>query len=162
VSKATTLAVLAVVWGMIALFGGDRIALAQAGSTGGTIGKQDKSVSGGEEQPPTARKSATSHNSEREQLLPQTIRLTESSYGGTFSITLQRSGAKIYEGTYSNGVVTTFAMTNFTAGTVTMTRSDKPTWGAVTGTYVGHRHGNSATGHAPLSNGATVNWDASW
>jgi len=30
--------------------GGDRMAFAQAGSTGGTIGKTDKSVSGGEEQ----------------------------------------------------------------------------------------------------------------
>jgi hypothetical protein len=135
-----------------------RLVLAQAGSTGGTIGKQDKSVSGGEEPRTTARKSATTHNSS----LPQTIRLTESSLAGTFSITLQRSGAKIYEGTYSNGVVTTFAIVNFTTDTVTMTRSDKPAWGAVTGTYVGHRYGNSATGNAPLSNLGTVTWDASW
>jgi outer membrane receptor protein involved in Fe transport len=37
--------------------GGDRIAFGQAGSTGGTIGKTGKSVSGGEEERPGDRKS---------------------------------------------------------------------------------------------------------
>jgi hypothetical protein len=37
---------------LIALLAVDRVALGQAGSIGGTVGKTDKSVSGGEEQTP--------------------------------------------------------------------------------------------------------------
>jgi hypothetical protein len=39
---------IAVICGWAALFGADQAALGQAGSTGGTIGKTDKSASGGE------------------------------------------------------------------------------------------------------------------
>jgi hypothetical protein len=52
VTKATTLAA-ALALGMAAWIAADRIAMAQAGSIGGTIGKQDKSVSGVVEQPTT-------------------------------------------------------------------------------------------------------------
>jgi hypothetical protein len=41
---------IAVVCCLIALFRADRTALAQAGSTGGTLGKTDKSASGGDNQ----------------------------------------------------------------------------------------------------------------
>jgi hypothetical protein len=40
---------------MVALLVADRIAFAQAGSTGGTIGKTDKSISGSEETPVSRR-----------------------------------------------------------------------------------------------------------
>jgi hypothetical protein len=49
--KSVTLAVVAISC-LIALLAVDRVALGQAGSTGGTIGKTDKSVSGEEEQTP--------------------------------------------------------------------------------------------------------------
>jgi hypothetical protein len=42
---------LVVLLALAVLLAADRIALAQAGSTGGTIGKSDKSVSGGESEP---------------------------------------------------------------------------------------------------------------
>jgi hypothetical protein len=42
---------IAVVCSLAALVGVDQTAFAQAGSTGGTLGKTDKSVSGGDEQP---------------------------------------------------------------------------------------------------------------
>jgi hypothetical protein len=42
---------------MAILLGANRTALAQAGSTGGTIGKTDKSTSGGEDESPGRRKS---------------------------------------------------------------------------------------------------------
>lgn len=48
--KSVTLGIVTIIC-FFALLAVDRIALGQAGSTGGTIGKQDKSVSGGEEQP---------------------------------------------------------------------------------------------------------------
>jgi hypothetical protein len=151
---------IAVVCCLATLVGVDQTALAQAGSTGGAIGKTDKAASGGEEPRTTARTSI--HNSGREQSLPQTIRLTERAPTVTFSVTLQRSGGRIYEGTISHGYVTIFTMVNFTTDTVKMTRNDNPTWGSVTGTYVGHRAGNSATGRATISNALTTTWDASW
>jgi SH3-like domain-containing protein len=46
--KSVTLGVVAILCGMAAVRSIDRIALGQAGSTGGTIGKTDKSVSGGD------------------------------------------------------------------------------------------------------------------
>lgn len=51
-----TLGIVAII-SLIALLAVDRIAFAQAGSTGGTLGKTDKSVSGGEEERPGDRKS---------------------------------------------------------------------------------------------------------
>jgi hypothetical protein len=160
--KFITICAIASICWMDALLFTHTTALAQAGSTGGTIGKTDKSASGGEEHQTTARKSATSHNSGEAQALPRTIRLVENSFAGTFSITLRSSGGKNYEGTFSHGYVTTFTMVTFSKETVKMMRNDKPAWGAVTGTYVGHRDGNSATGTAPVSNGITVTWEASW
>jgi hypothetical protein len=50
---------------LIAFLATDQTALAQAGSTGGTIGKTDKSVSGGEEQTPEE-KTARPKRSSRE------------------------------------------------------------------------------------------------
>src|SRR5215472_9713357 len=41
---------------MVALVAADRSAFAQAGSTGGTLGKTDKSASGGEDQPQARQK----------------------------------------------------------------------------------------------------------
>jgi hypothetical protein len=52
---------------LIALLPTDRIALGQAGSTGGTLGKTDKSASGGEEQsarPSTRKRAAAKSNCE--------------------------------------------------------------------------------------------------
>jgi hypothetical protein len=54
--KPGTLGTVAIVC-LIALLAVERIALGQAGSIGGTIGKTDKSVSGGEEERPGDRKS---------------------------------------------------------------------------------------------------------
>jgi hypothetical protein len=47
--------IVAVVCSLAALFAADRIAFAQAGSIGGTVGKTDKSASGGEEPSSPAR-----------------------------------------------------------------------------------------------------------
>jgi hypothetical protein len=44
---------------------GDRIAMGQAGSTGGTIGKTEKSASGGEEAQPATSSKASRHASRR-------------------------------------------------------------------------------------------------
>jgi hypothetical protein len=48
---------IAIICSLAALVGVDQTALAQAGSTGGTLGKSDKSASGGEEKAPGYEKS---------------------------------------------------------------------------------------------------------
>jgi hypothetical protein len=140
--------------------------LAQAGSTGGTIGKMDKSISGGEDQPsslPRARSGRPAdREASREDSLPKTIQISERALGGHWTITLHNVGGNNYHGTWSHGYVTSFTMTSFTKTSVKMERTDKPAIGAVTSNYSGSRNGNHAAGEASHSNGFTSNWDASW
>src|SRR5271168_2171947 len=108
--------------------------LAQAGSTGGSIGKTDKSISGGEDQPaspPRARSSRPAErDSRREESLPGTIQLNEHALGMHWSITLRNAGGNNYNGTWSHGYVTRFTMTSFTKTSVKMERTDKPVFGS--------------------------------
>jgi hypothetical protein len=57
-------------FGLALWLSSDRIVFAQAGSTGGTIGKTDKSVSGGEEVAPPARPGARPTERRRNQANP--------------------------------------------------------------------------------------------
>jgi hypothetical protein len=59
------------------------VALAQAGSTGGTIGKQDKSISGGDSQnePPTSARSNLHPNISPSQAKANQIRVTSATFG---------------------------------------------------------------------------------
>jgi hypothetical protein len=140
--------------------------VAQAGSTGGSIGKMDKSISGGEDQPaasPRVRSSRPAdREASREESLPKTIQINERALGGHWSITLRNVGGNNYAGTWSHGYVTSFTITSFTKTSVKMERTDKPAVGAVTSSYSGSRNGNHAAGEASHSNGFTSNWDASW
>src|ERR1019366_7531371 len=83
-------------------------ALAQAGSVGGTIGKQDKSISGGEEADrpraalhpirPAARAPTESSS------LPPTIHLHEhNATYGDYSATLKRTNSNTYEAVWNRG-----------------------------------------------------------
>jgi hypothetical protein len=138
--------------------------MAQSGSTGGTIGKMDKSISGGEDQPsPRARTSRpVERETAREESLPKSIQISERALGGHWTITLHNVGGNNYNGTWSHGYVTRFTMTSFNKTSVKMERIDNPVFGAVTGSYSGSRNGNHAAGEAAISNGVTSNWDASW
>jgi hypothetical protein len=141
--------------------------LAQAGSTGGMIGKQDKSVSGDKE--PAERQGPNSDKPERPtsravnsiSALPSVIRLNEHSIAN-FSITLKKTGGNTYRGTWNHGYVSTFTVTSFTRDSLNMVRQDDAAIGAVSGTYKGQRSGNSASGRAAISNGFATTWDASW
>jgi hypothetical protein len=141
-------------------------AFAQAGSTGGTIGKTDKSISGGGEQQSSHRNAEFSQPANREkskeEYPPKIIQLNEHWFGQTYSVTLRNIGGRNYQGTWSHGYVTKFAVTALTNTSIKMQRIDNPTFGAVSGSYTGSRTGNSATGEATESNGATPKWDASW
>jgi hypothetical protein len=65
---------------LFALLAADQTALAQAGSTGGTLGKTDKSASGGEQQAAAAT---------AKEGMPKTIQLNDHSGWGTFSVALR-------------------------------------------------------------------------
>jgi hypothetical protein len=141
-------------------------AFAQAGSTGGTISKQDKSTSGGgeEQRKPQGSRAKTSGHSGETQGLPQTIRLSESSIGGSYSITLRHTGGNAYEGTWNVGILSrmTISMTNTT---MVIVRHDvsNPTGPLYSSTYSGVRAGNSASGSFLNHNvGVTGTWEASW
>jgi hypothetical protein len=137
-----------------------RTLVAQAGSTGGSVGKKDKSI-GEEESSPDAGRGRSAHAS-REEGFPKTIQLNEHWHGLNYTITLQNVGGGNYQGTWSHGYVTKFIVTAFTGNSMKMERTDNPAFGAVTGSYTGSRTGNHAAGEASISNGASSKWDASW
>jgi hypothetical protein len=144
-----------------------RMLVAQAGSTGGTIGKTDKSIifNGADQQSPghhTRSGLPANRNSDKEDSLPRTIQLNDRANGLSYSVTLQNVGGNNYAGTWSHGYVTRFTVIAFTHDSIKMKRNDSPAFGSVTGSYLGSRTGNHATGEATVSNGATSNWDASW
>jgi hypothetical protein len=138
-----------------------RTVLAQAGSTGGSVGKRNKSISGEEESSPDAGPGRSTHAS-REEAFPKTIQLNEHWHGMNWTVSLRNIGGSNYQGTWSNGYATTFAVTGFARNSMKMERKDTPGFGAVTGSYTGTRTGNRAAGDASISNGANSKWDASW
>ncbi len=146
------------------------LVFAQAGSTGGVIGKTDKSISGSEERIEPQRlpahkessRKSTRRGSDGREALPSIIRITERAAGTNFTITLKKTGGNTYLGTWNHGYVSTFTVIDFTAGSLKMLREDKPALGAVSGRYTGQRSGNSAHGEAVESHGFTPTWDASW
>ena len=131
--------------------------VAQAGSTGGSVGKKDKSITGEEDKSavPDAGRGRSTHAS-REEGFPKTIQLNEHWHGLNYTITLQNVGGGNYQGTWSHGYVTKFVVSSFTGNSMKMERTDNPALGAVTGTYTGTRTGNRAAGEA--SAGALAAW----
>ena len=135
--------------------------VAQAGSTGGSVGKKDKSITGEEERSPDAGRGRSTHAS-REEGFPKTIQLNEHWHGLNYTVSLQNVGGGNYRGTWSHGYVTKFVVTAFTGNSMKMERTDDPAFGAASGSYTGSRTGNHAAGEASISNGASSKWDASW
>jgi hypothetical protein len=140
--------------------------VAQAGSIGGSIGKTDKSISDSGERRPSAPEGRparpATRDSKKDESFPQTIQLNDHAYGLSYSITLHNVSGNKYQGTWSHGYATKFAVTALTKDSITMERTDNPAFGSATGSYKGSRTGNRATGEATFSNGATSHWDASW
>jgi hypothetical protein len=153
--------------GLLASFAVSTPTLAQAGSTGGTIGKQDKSISGGDDAPnalPSTRaaKPAAASSS------PSIIHLKEhNATYGEYTATLKRIDANTYEAVYNQG--TTSRMT-VTIGQEAMTIERRDTTGGIfycRGHYTGTRvPGTSrASGESAIVCGvvgATTTWEASW
>jgi hypothetical protein len=141
-------------------------AFAQAGSTGGTIGQTNKSVSGGEDQTEIRRPTRpstppASQGAKDWQTLPGTIQFNEHGALGSYSATLRRVGGSEYEATW-NVAVTSRMTVRMTKDSMTFQRRDTSNaWGLASGAYVGTRTGNSASGSFSIGvNHGT--WDASW
>ena len=138
----------------------------QPGSIGGTVGKADKSISGGEQQSEPsggARRPerSTPQSPDERQILPQRIRLIQ----GSYSATLRHLGGNAYQATWNDQGVSQMTVT-MTAVSMTIQRQDisgtGPLWSV---TYSGARTGNTASGTfkttSPI-NGAQGPWEASW
>jgi hypothetical protein len=152
--------------GLLASFAASTPTFAQAGSTGGTIGKQDKSISGGEEAPnalpnPRAAKPAPASSS------PSIIHLKERNETGEYTATLKRIDANTYEAVYNQG---TMSRMTVTIGQDAMTIERRDTTGGIFYCH-GHYTGTRVPGTSRASGesavvcgvvGATSTWDASW
>jgi hypothetical protein len=149
-----------------------RQAFGQAGSTGGSIGKTDKSVSGGQgpaAQTPGLPKQRGAGNKSQEPEkweLPQTILLEEhSETRGHFSSTLRYVGDNVYQAKWSHGFSSLMTV-RVSGSSITIQREDTGgplgSIGFVTGTYSGKRNGNTLGGTYFVSNGTKGTWDASW
>jgi hypothetical protein len=140
--------------------------VAQGGSTGGAIGKQGKSASGGEDGPTAkpAPRSAPAAARETKDALPALIKLSEHTLVGTYTATLRKVGSSIYEATWNNGATSNFTITGFGKDSLTMRRQDTNNWPKLwAGTYTGKRIGGSqASGRAVYTSGENQAWDASW
>jgi hypothetical protein len=109
-------------------------AYAQAGSTGGTLGKADQSLSGGLPKPGAAVEPKKTKGAAPE---------------------AQKAGCA--------RIATRMTVTAFTKDQVVMQRADTAGFGLVTGHYIGKRVGNKVPGGtAQISNGFTVMWEATW
>jgi hypothetical protein len=152
--------IIAVFLGIALSAAGASGAFAQAGSTGGTVGKQDKSVSGGEEQTEIRRPNHSSAPA-ASQVLPGTIQFSEHGAVGHYSATLRHVGGNEYEATW-NIAVTSRMTVRMTKDSMTVQRRDTSNpYGLASGTYFGTRTGNSASGSFSIGiNHGT--WDASW
>src|ERR1700689_4435242 len=146
-------------------------ALAQAGSTGGTIGKQDKSISGGEV---ADRPRAALHPMRRaarapaeSSSLPPTIHLHEHNPTyGDYSATLKRTNSNTYEAVWTPGGGTSRMMVTIGQESIAIERSDTSGVFPCHGHYMGARVPGTAkasgedTGACGVV-GFTDTWDAS-
>jgi hypothetical protein len=165
--KPVTLGIVGIIC-LIALLCTDRTAFAQAGSTGGTLGKTDKSASGGEEQAAPLRHAPrhVSEGSTTKQGLPPVFQLTEHGLVGTYSVTLRHVGGSTYQGTWgTSGELSTQMTVTMTPTTMVVQRRDtkNSTGGPLyVSTYSGTRAGHSASGTFHHTNGYEGTWEASW
>jgi hypothetical protein len=146
------------------LVAADGNAFAQAGSTGGTLGKTDKSVSGGEGQ----REILPAHRSrEAQSSRPAVINLKEhNATWGEFSITLRLTSGNAYNGTWNQGTVSHMTV-EISPNSMTVDRRDVAGPNLCRGHYTGTRSPgiSRASGDAVIAcaiTGTTSTWDASW
>src|ERR1700685_4569561 len=138
-------------------------ALAQAGSTGGTIGKTDKSLSGNEETPARRPNGRSAKATPASSSLPSTIHINEhNATQGEFSATLKRTGSNTYEAVWKHGLISRMTVT---IGRESMTIERNDLTGGCHAHYTGTRVPGTSkasgedTGSCPLGS-ATSTWDA--
>jgi hypothetical protein len=144
---------------------------AQAGSTGGMIGKQDKSVSGSDQipAPHSNTRSAKPDSAAASLSSPAMIHLDEhNATWGDFSISLKRTGSNIYEGVWSPGgtisrMTVTIGQESMAIERVDMSGGINLCHGHYSGTRI--RGTTKASGEDTVAcqiGGASSTWTASW
>jgi hypothetical protein len=141
---------------------------AQAGSTGGTIGKQEKSVSGGEETPAPRGNTHSTKPAPLSFSLPPTIQLNEhNATWGEFSAIMKRTGSNTYEAVWKHGLISRMTVT---IGQESMTIERVDLSGVMNLCHI-HYTGTRVPGASKASGidtgtcalgGGTSTWDASW
>lgn len=143
-------------------------ARSQEGSTGGVVGKQNKSASGGENRAGTSTNGAPRKPHESSPDLPAAIHLNEhNATWGEFSTTLRRVSGHTYRGVWNHGIVSEMIVA-IDGDSMTMERRDIS--GGINlchGHYVGTRSpgASRASGEDSVActiGGASSTWDASW
>jgi hypothetical protein len=142
--------------------------LAQAGATGGSIGKQDKSLSGSGETPAPHRNALSTKPAPSSSSLPAIIHLNEhNGTWGDWSATLKRQDSNTYEAVWNNGEISQMTVT---IGQESMTIERRDLSGNVNlcrGHYIGTRvPGTSKASGDDVAvcqlGSATNSWEASW
>jgi|SRR5580658_2665905 hypothetical protein len=145
-------------------------AFAQAGSVGGTVGKSDKSQSGGEPERLPPRETAPAHRPrEASSSLPGVISFKESSVYGEYTATLRRKSGNAYDATWTHGLISEMTV-GISQNSMTLDRHDIS--GATLGNLCrGHYTGTHSPGASRASGtavvacnigGANTTWEASW
>ena len=142
------------------------IVLAQAGSTGGTVGKQDKSLSGGEETP-APRETTRSAKAAPASPTPSIIQLNEHNAGGNWSATLKRKDSNTYEALWNTGgtsrMTVTIGKDSMTIERIDLSGGINLCRGHYTGTRVpGTSKASGEDVAVCVLGGATNTWEASW
>jgi hypothetical protein len=146
--------------------------LAQAGSVGGTIGNQDKTISGGAE---TDRPRAPLHSTRpvarapnESTSLPSTIHLHErTATYGDYSATLKRTNSNTYDAVWNRGGTTSRMTVTIGRESIAIERSDTSGVFPCHGHYTGARVPGTSKASGEDSGacgvvGFTDTWDASW
>lgn len=166
INEAGRLIAITFVSGILASFATGTTAFAQAGSTGGTIGQTNKSISREgqtEIRHPTQRSAPPASQSAKDrQTLPGNIQFNEHGVNGNYSATLRHLGGSEYEAAW-NVAVTSRMTVRMTKDSMTVQRRDTSHFSGIlySGIYSGIRTGNTASGSFSVgANHGT--WDASW
>lgn len=153
------------------MFSAQLVPAAAQGSTGGTLGKTDQSLSGGgpAESPDkgkNAKRTAPDKQGNDRSVadsLPRTLQLIDRGSLGEYQIQLRRTGTNTFEGTWNHGVTTRMTVTSFTKDQVALQRTDIAGLALVSGHYSGKRVGNRVpSGTARFTTGYVSSWEASW
>lgn len=137
---------------------------AQTGSTGGSLGKSGKSLSGSQAPTTSGKQNTKAIHKPSEFNLPTRMAMTESSAFGHYTATMIKTGQSEYTANWHHGLVSKYVIVKADKLAVVMKREDVS--GYVIkglGTYRSNAVNIGAvSGQCKLATGVTCNWTLSW